>query len=341
MGSLVLISGLLHLVQVLPRSDLSAHVVVDALLLGSAGAGIIYGGYWHMQTSEIGDRFRRIFVWLLGTVLLFASVNTVALFIGSDVVTLGEFYEVMHLSVSIGAAIGLLVGTIEARAISQSEVAARAEARTAVLEREQRRILRINELLRHYVLNSLTVIGGYIENSSTAGRPDRSVVDERIDTIETLVEHVRAVSTALQHDSPETTYALDELVTATVRTIDPDQTVENDISPQMSAVRGGIGFERGIQLLFESFFAVLDPEATIRVTADDSVEGVSLVFSTGEGEVSLGDCLDNPGPEVDLKLTLASELFDSAGTVSFDESGGDCELLLTPVGDDAGTVERR
>ena len=341
LGVFIFGSSLWHLVHLGPVLPVSPHLVVDVFLIGGSGIAITYAGLWHRHNGpEAGHQLRSL-GWLLAGIVLFFTVTSISLYAGSDTVTTAELLEVTHISVAVGASVGLLVGTIELRAIRQSRTAARAEERTEALQRERERIVRVNELLRHYVLNSLTVITGYIHEESVTKRPDRDAVATRIDTIETTVEHVRALSTALQDESPRTTYALEDLVSTIVGDIDPVQQVRFDLSSELPPVFGTVVLERALGLLFEAFFDALDPGTPVRITTGVSEMGVTLsVSAAGEGS-SVEDSLSDAGPEADLKFTLASELVDGTGTISFDEGNGDCEILFTPEDDIPTSTARR
>lgn len=330
LGAVMVATSLWHLLHEFPPS-VDLHFVADLVLIGGSGLAVLYGGLWHRRSDVGRGQELRLLGWLLGGALLFTSVMVVSLFVGSQGVTFTELLEVVHLTISVGMATGLGVGTVEATAIAESRAAARAEAATAALEREQERVFRINELLRHYVLNSLTVIGGHVDRYGETDSVDTVAVDERIDTVETLVEHIRALSTALREDSPLTDYEPGQLVRSTLAEIDPEQTVVVDIDPDAPSIRAPVSFERALGLLFEALLERQGSDDSLDVTLTESADDVSIQISSDLTSSSAGEPFAAVGPQADLKFTLAREFIDSAGTLRLGDeapAGVFCSLTV-------------
>lgn len=211
---LLVISGR-HILST-PTTSPLVHLLLDLVFLVGSGLGFIAVGYWHWQDPLPRDRYPRLLGWVLGGVLLFTSLNFISLYLGSDLVTLTESFEVVRIGGSFGAIAGLLVGTVEANAIVQSREAASAQAKAQALEEEQEHFNQINAYLRHYALNSLTAIRGYTDHLAEEIPSDETAkletIEDRIETITTLIDHILVLSTTLQEDTPRSESAVKPLL---------------------------------------------------------------------------------------------------------------------------------
>ncbi|MBX0325592.1 hypothetical protein EGH21_21450 [Halomicroarcula sp. F13] len=300
------------------------YLIVVLVLISGAGLGLLYGGYWHLHNPLPRDRYPRLLGWLLAGALLLMSIGVISLYLGSVQITQAELFAVLHLTSSLGIATGLLVGTVEATAIVQSRAAARTEAKARALERERDRIYRLTGLLRHHILNSLTVISGYVDYLSTDIPPEDEekldAIDERIKTITTLIENIRTLSTTLQDDSPQTQYDVEVLFKKVCEEVAPPQTVSITIPTDTPTLYTTVTFEQTLCLLFDALADVFDASDTFTVTACGSHEGVTISISTAEPKALTQESFSRAGPETDVKFALARELLTSSGTLQLDDS---------------------
>ncbi|QLG28624.1 HAMP domain-containing histidine kinase [Halorarum halophilum] len=122
--------------------------------------GITYGGYWLRRSTLSPDRYPRIGRWCAGGLVVFLLINLALIAVmggGSLPLVVGW----IRWAVSLGAGVGLLVGIVEARAIQEALAAERAALRAENLESQRDLLDYLNSILRHEVLNSAAIIGGY------------------------------------------------------------------------------------------------------------------------------------------------------------------------------------
>lgn len=122
--------------------------------------GITYGGYWLRRSKLTPDRYPRVGRWCAGGLFVFLLINLALIAVmggGSMLLVVGW----IRWAVSLGAGVGLLVGIVEARAIQEALAAERAVLRAENLESQRDLLDYLNSILRHEVLNSAAIIGGY------------------------------------------------------------------------------------------------------------------------------------------------------------------------------------
>ncbi|WP_336360960.1 HAMP domain-containing sensor histidine kinase [Haladaptatus sp. ZSTT2] len=130
--------------------------------------GIVLGGYWLRRSDLSRQRYTRIAKWCLGCLFLFLAINVVIIvvlfieFLPADQQT-SLLVGWLRFAIATGAASGLFIGIIEARAIDRELTAQRATIRAAELEQQSDQLEFFNSILRHDVLNGMTVIRGRAE----------------------------------------------------------------------------------------------------------------------------------------------------------------------------------
>jgi len=316
-------SSLWHPHLPIAGSTATADRIVDLVLVGGPGLALCYGGYWHATHPLVDGRVAGVVGWMAATALLFVSTGVVSLFIGSSFVGPAELLASVHVAGSVGLAAGLLGGTLQAAAVVNAETAARAEARAAAIETEQRRLAELNDLLRHYVLNGVNVIGGYAAELRPASSAEDQValtaIEERAETIGRLVEHVRLLPADVEggdrHDVP-----LDAAVRSAVASFDGGHPVrldfpEGDGRPTVSA---GATLADALVLLMEavSRCTAADGVVTATVTVDDATATVSVVGAPAALPTEVERALFEPiSGGVGLTLYLAKRLLDGYADV--------------------------
>ncbi|NEU57004.1 HAMP domain-containing sensor histidine kinase [Halorussus sp. MSC15.2] len=123
-------------------------------------SALLGGAYWLDRTDIPTERYLRIAKWVVGGMVFFFAINLVIMAI-SNTDDLAFQFSWGRWAANVGAAGGLLVGYVEARAIQRELEAQRAEIRAEEAESQRRWLDYLNGLLRHEVLNSANIITGY------------------------------------------------------------------------------------------------------------------------------------------------------------------------------------
>lgn len=129
------------------------------LIVTFSGA-IIYGGWWLGRSDLPDERHPRVVKWFAVGGAFYLAVNVPIILVWSPD-TLRFTIGWVRFAVATGGLTGLLVGTVEARAIQRERSAERATVRAEAAERQRQWLDYLNGLLRHEVLNTANVITGY------------------------------------------------------------------------------------------------------------------------------------------------------------------------------------
>ena len=179
--------------------------------------GLVYGGYWLKNSDIEVSRYPRIAKWTVAGGVFFVAVNLLIMAFyppGSMEVVVGWIRSVANL----GMAVGVLVGTTEARAIQREIAAEREAARAAQMEKTRDLLKHLNGILRHEVLNSVTVIQGNTDivlEDDTLDDESRDLLEtvrSRCDEITEIVDDVRVLIRASQEDETLEPVSLSEAV---------------------------------------------------------------------------------------------------------------------------------
>lgn len=183
-AGLVVNAGL-HAVWFGSPRPLSIHLLVDGFVLGGSVLAVAYG-------SLLVDEYerplaRRAVAWTLSGGVASALIAGLSVYGGSVLVRPGELVHALQLAVPAGVAVGLVVGLREARFVEVAREAERARTRAASLARQRRTLERLNDVLRHHVLNGANVIAGHAELLCEETPPDEG--SEPAERLETVREH--------------------------------------------------------------------------------------------------------------------------------------------------------
>ncbi|NHN58717.1 MULTISPECIES: HAMP domain-containing sensor histidine kinase [Halorussus] len=140
----------------------SEDFVVSLFLLLVAAMPLVAGGYWLSRSGLPPERYPRIANWVAGGLVGFLLINVPMIAVWN----LGGFAAAFgwgRWAANFGAAGGMVLGIVEARAIQRELDAQRASIRAEAAENQQQWLDYLNGLLRHEVLNSANVITGYAE----------------------------------------------------------------------------------------------------------------------------------------------------------------------------------
>lgn len=319
LGLVVLASAVWHYVVLDTPSTIGLHDVVAGTMVGGAGVGLCYGAYWYAIHGGGPDRYGRIAAWMGGSTLLFGSVGTIILYAASQRVRPAELVEALHVAGSVGLAAGLLVGTIHTRAIANADVAARSEARAAALEAERERLEELNGLLRHYVLNGMQIVGGYVDQLRDVVPAEEQatldVIDERADAIVTLIEHVRTVSVVKAPDSQPKAIDLGDAIDEAVAAADADGiTIDAPDDDDISVYAAEL--PAGLSLLCDALTTVLAAGGTLAFDSDRRDAEVALTLTATPIVVShagSGFVFEPGNSAPNVQFHLAQLLLDATG----------------------------
>ena len=320
LGLVVLGSAVWHYLVLDTPSTVTLHDVVAGTMIGGAGIGLCYGAHWHATHAVGADRYGQIAAWMGGSTILFVSVGTIILYAASQRVLAGELIEAIHIAGSVGLAAGLLVGTIHTRAIENADAAARTEARAAALEAERERLEELNGLLRHYVLNGMQIVGGYVDQLRNVVPVEEQatldVIEERADAIVTLIEHIRTVSGVDDRDGTPEAVELGDAIDKAVAAADPGEiTVETPNGDDGTRVYA-TEWPTGLSLLCDALAAVVTAGGTLTIDSDHSESDVTLTLTATPvvaSHAGNGFVFDPGSSTPNVKSHLAKLLLDATG----------------------------
>lgn len=196
LGCLLLVGTLLTWVA-LGRLPVTTQV---ALGLSAVVSGAIVGvGVWLVSgRSPLGpETGARIGLWALGWATVFLAIVLPIVF-ADGIAPLPEILNGVSIGVTVGAGMGVLVGTIEARSIQRAREAERVRSQIDRTQAERERLERLNSILRHEILNAVTIIRGYSERTRTE-MPSHSGLDESLTTIEEQADRIAGTINDIRH----------------------------------------------------------------------------------------------------------------------------------------------
>lgn len=167
--------------------------------------------------------------WVVGGLLALALLGAWA---NVESLLVGEFADVRG-SIVLGSNLGLLFGAVAG--INRSH--ARKNAELVERERTQREgIAFLNYLLRHHVLNGVTIINGYTDElrRQDVSEEHVAVIERQSDRIVTLVENVQTLVQSVSGEAEPAPVDLSDVVERAVddaRETYPDATFDLDTEP--------------------------------------------------------------------------------------------------------------
>lgn len=334
-GLAVLASMAVHLWALLPDQDGSVHVAGVLLTLGGSGLGLVYLGVAHADVPASEERRARLAAWMAGSVVVFAGVGVVTVYLGSAHVGGTELLEVLHVNGGVGLFVGHVLGVLETRGLHRAEQAARETARADALQDERRRAEKLNDLLRHYVRNGVSVIDGYAATIGEQGDYEAAVgiIRERAATMALLVENVHALTVARDAERGPAVLDLSSLLREVVG---DREDVRVAVAPAEEAVsvRADDGLVPGLRLLLDAVARVTAAEGALELRCVPDAETVRVCVAGAPGALSapLRDSVFEPVTAgVGLELYLVAEFLDDVATVETVDSGADSGTVAFAV----------
>lgn len=332
LGLLLVGSAVVHL-ALEPESSL-LHRATVVVLIGGSGVALLYGGYWHATRSVVAGRYLGILGWTAATAVLFAGVGVVTLYIGSRRVLPVELAEALHMTASVGVATGLFVGTTHARAVSNAEAAARAAARADALAAERERAERLNDLLRHYVLNGVNVITGHVDRIRPTTPEDKEAaldaVHRRARSMATLVEHVNALLAVERDATTSTTVDLAATVESVADAADGDAAMRVRTPDASLPVLATGTLDDALDLLLDAVDAVTERGGEITVACEDGATNATVTVTAAPVDLPehIDQALFEPVGDVGLEFYLSRRLIEDYGDLSVDDASDALRIEL-------------
>jgi signal transduction histidine kinase len=208
-------------------ANLGFRLFVNVALPVAVGAGVVYATRRNHVEEAVLAR------WTVGGLV---AIGLLGAWASSGEIVTGDFAEARG-SLVLGANLGLMFGAVAG--LNRSR--AIANARLAERERTQREgIAFLNHLLRHHVLNGMTIIEGYTDElrEDDVSEADLAVIERQSDRIVTLVENVQTLVESMSGEidvQPVAVEAVAERAVADLRETYPEATVELEAEPATAA----------------------------------------------------------------------------------------------------------
>lgn len=301
-----------------PATAAWLHRLLELVLIGGAGIGYLYAAHWYRDHTFDTERYPPIVSWILGFGLLFVCLGVISVYIGSNAVRPYELREVLFVAGSVGLFVGLVVGTMHSRSIQHAETAARVEARADALAAEHGRLEALNSLLRHYILNGVTIISGYANQLRTEVpsevEPTLDTIDERAEQMGTLVEHVGSI----HRDRPLEPMRLDPAIESAVAGLAEQHDVAIETAVCGTTVLMDDRFEDALRLLCEAVITTID-DGTLTISCQDD-GGADVTVSVRATPASLPDPLveslfEPISSGIGLEFYIVAQLLDEYGEI--------------------------
>lgn len=314
------------------------------LLTVGPGTGLVALGLQLDRFAIDEDLYGRVVTWCAAGTTVFLTI--ILLVESMQFYSQGTFSPsgfALHLGASVGALTGAVVGVSETRAVTRAREAARERAAVVAAEEEREKLVFLNNLLRHHVLNGLQIIRGNAEVLTEDHVPESATtIVERSDEITELVQNVRALVDADTSDparEPVDLCSVLETELAELEADHPEARIQAAVPDGLSVLAGPL-----LPSVFQNLFrnAVEHNDAasprvtvaaqragdTVRVTIADDGPGIDDVSRAFE----LGDS-GSRGVGLPLSRRLVAR-YDGELTVDADGDGTTVAIALPAAGAD-------
>lgn len=300
------------------------HRVIDLVTIGGAGVGYLYGAYWYRDRPFDAERYPMIVTWIIGFGVLFVSLGVISVYLGSNTVSPFEVREVVYVTSSVGLFAGLLLGSMHSQSIQHAETAARVEAEANALAAERDRLEALTDLLRHYILNAVTIISGYADqlrgDVPNEAEPALDVIDERAELIGTLIKHIGSM---YQQERDIESRQLESVIESAIVDVDDRHDVTIEASACPATVLIDDRFEDALRLLCEAVITTTD-DGTMTISCyDDAEDRVTVTVTATPASIPapLMESLFEPiSSGVALELYIVDQLLKEIGEIQLRET---------------------
>ncbi len=265
--------------------------------------GLIYGGYWLAESELSPDQYAHIGRWwvagVVTTVLLISTINariqpmSTLLFIGT-----------VRWSAAIGGAVGLTVGSLQARAVIRGKEAERARLREQRIEQERDRLDEFASVVSHDLQNPLHTAQGHLELlREECNSPRIDTIERAHDRMSTIIEDTLALARVGQEIDDMEPVELAVAVRTSWEMIEAsDATVELGETATVNADR------TRLQRLFENLFC-------------NAVEhgGTDVTIRVGMLEDDTGFYVEDDGPGI--PDSERGDVFEAGYSTAAENSG--------------------
>lgn len=264
----------------LPWPYVVSYALSLPFIIGIGGAG------YYLSTEPFPlERNPRLLAWCLAGIAIWLVIN-LATMASFGIVALWPAIGWIRGAVAWGGAFGLIVGIVEARAITNAVDAEQARLRARHLGERRDAVDYVNSLLRHEVLNSITVIRGRSkilvdELPETDGRYDHAdAIARQSDAIASVVADARRMIESVHHQPELERLSVREMVeTESKRIQDMDPTAEISVSGPDATVEGDTMLGRVFGNLLANAIEHNDsetPEVTVSIATEDGSVAVRI-----------------------------------------------------------------
>lgn len=163
LGCLLFIAGNLYFVLFHAQEpDAPVFGLVNLVFYTVLSGIVILGGKWLAQSDISVERHPRAGMWLLSLPAALFVLNIPGMYIISNEGSLQLSGWALSL-VTIACAAGTVIGLVEARAIEQAQMNQRLRSEREAHKNHVEQLEYLNHVLRHEVLNNVSIIKGYAE----------------------------------------------------------------------------------------------------------------------------------------------------------------------------------
>lgn len=348
-GTLVFLSGNVYFLQYNSFTNFaSVFGVINVAFYGILGFAILLSGLLMDRSDISSERYPRAIAWIIcGVAFLFLLNGPIMAVLGTTLPP--EYMYGWLLSVvGTGSTAGAVVGAVEARSIERAHINQRLHTEREAVERHADQLDYLNSLLRHEVLNNVSIIKGYAEYclNQDEKQPDSlEVIHRQSEAMAEVISDVRALLESLQGTytlqernlSDVLTEELDDIQTMTEAEVE----IEADIPDDVTVLADEL-LPRVFRNLFSNAIVHNDsstPRIEVTVERKDDVIAIRVADNGPGIPESKRETLFERGQRVDhgLGLYLVHELIARyGGSIELEESGSDgtefCVTLNQPSG---------
>ncbi|MFB6156425.1 MAG: sensor histidine kinase [Haloferacaceae archaeon] len=153
---------------------------------------VVSAGVWLPDSLASVSRFSRVVFWCLGGLGVFLIIN-ISIMLAMPPDSLLHLVSWGRWAATLGAGVGLLVGVFEHRSIERAVHAERERVRAEEAEAREDLLDYLNSLLRHEVLNGVSVIAGHAD-LALAEYDGHGDVPDHVETIKAHSQELEAVT---------------------------------------------------------------------------------------------------------------------------------------------------
>ncbi len=357
---------LYNFVRIERTGDLDALREYIFVLLLVVPPVVLAGCLLWMRDADIdGDLVVRLLPWMAGSTLMsVVGIWLTAYAVGASF-DQGEQLLLVNVAAGFGISAGTIVGAMELKAIRRAHAQTRSELRTRRVERERERLLFLNSLLRHEVLNSANVIHGYaglLHEDAAAGTRTAerlATIRDRSDDISVFISSIREILGQSERPTLEPV-ALRDVLLAEAERVEDSFEVSIDVRVAEGTV---VLADDLVGTVFSNLLenaavhagdapsvtvtATADAEATVVEVADDGVgldeEAHRALFEPnpatthGNGLYHVRNLVESYGGRIRVSSTDQGTVF----AVEFRTAGrgGDADTRRSPASDSPDAVD--